>query len=1665
MKKTSLKKRILKIILPALILSVFIAQNTVFAGTFEGWLGQEVGSWFQTGDKGLSFVQYEGALAELSTEGYDSALVQSTDFREYILTIVNFALGFLGLIAVIIVIYGGVLYVTAGGEEENTQKGKKAIQYAVIGLLIVLGSFAFVNTVIRGAMGQEESGAGLSQTSGTVSGGFNAAAEQVRALALEIYGGYIYVAEVSEELKGIENDAGKDSMLPASNPPKTDVIAFLQSVKSKVSAIKSKAKPFSKTGAVAGDIVRKLEKDIDKVKAIKSPGKSECKQDQTADSWGEGIDNGMSSGDTIYQDCLAKEEADYYVAFNEKWTPLQEEYVGTKSGCPTTPTATLECLLKSVTTDYSVEFSRILVSLDQIYNTYANIDAVKTGGAGAYINLSGASGYGYEVGSVVLGSDGTSKTPVNSLTAGALGQIKNWVWGTKVEEVGALIAYGLENQSKLYETLKNLQFVQARLSADTVSGAAPLVVIFDTLGSIDPAGGTIDTTKIMWDLEGSYTLMELLNAEVENPEETGDVVCTTALVNANGDELIGKFSRRCIFNKPGNYQSAIKIKSNDELSFAPGVSVLSIKVTPPSTQIELTATPGTSTTEMKQVMHYDPDTGVLLTDKNRINFTSGDAKQGINLSAAGTGAESYRWTFDNGTMTDWSPGGETVEFPSQEPGEYQVILEVQNKLGVIDKKIFTIEISSIAASLNSDHPDGAKVNREVVFDASGSKSDKGKITNYSWSISTIKPDSITDQAIIDEIDSVYPGTIPFEEGADLSKFKHTFKFPIDYKVSVTVSDGASNVDTAYIEKFKVTSDPPVASFDFNIPSERQPGTVHLNGAKSYDPDGTDWLSYQWSITPDTYELVDSVEHGLDSITPQIKFLEKGDYEVTLKVVDQINQLEFDELKQTVPITNVLDVAWATDIETIFRLDDDGKAEASFEVLSEKAIAYEADFGDGSDEVQGDIQDGIEHVYTKAGKYKLTVTVYDEDDNDNVISINVFVASGDKPVAKVKILLNGNEIQDLSAPVKVTKADELQFDASDSINTDGTGRKLKYSWSFGDTKNSTKETAVHKYKELSPNDPGYYEIKLTVTDEEDAAKTASDEISIDVVNISPKFSNVIGIPHSRVKPFTTPVPVTLKVFGAEDEDGEIVKYRWWYFDVETPDEPIDMAITQSPTAQLTVGTNGKEGDVKVYGFGLEITDNDNIKYSNADDIEAGNISTVEVINGKNELPTADFTISSTTIFAGEEITFTSASKDLDGNIAKYYWDVEGDGFFNNEPSEEATLKYTYTEKNLEGFDVKLKVIDDKGGEAVSSAKKVYVDSKADAPKAAFKYEVIDGSNGMKVQFQNNSNADEDAGAEILSYSWDFDTASTLPSADSDGDGVKDNDKDANIKDPKRLFGEAGIYLVKLTIVDNQGNSDDVINEVKVPLANAPTAAFTYEIVAGKVKFTNKSLPDPNSSATIVKYQWDFDTASMLPTADGNGDSIKDNDNDSSTANPEHEYTATGKYTVKLTVFDDQSNEASVSKDVEFSIIDNVIANPPTGNGGLTGTGGLGGTPTGGNTGGGTVNPLPTGPFQAVLTTNPLPEADGIIYLKGEKGVVSFNFAQSIGAISNYSIDKNIYFDTDGNNVKTDDKDFNSPLPGTWTTNFEKVWGKIVVKLTITDINGNKSDTTIEIKFRD
>ena len=1059
-----MKNRQNKIIKIALIIgafaTLFSANMFVASADWQDDLKKAAKDMFTTNPQGQDFSQFKpGESLTLSNKGINPALTASSDVREFVLKVVNFALGFLGLIAVIIVIYGGVLYLTAAGEEENTGKAKKAIRFAVIGLVIVLGSFAFVNTVLKGIGGGTTGTGGVNGT-GKVIGvnygnSFNASAIQVQSIAKEIYSNFILFAQSAEEIKGIINDANKDSLNYAKNlVSKQDVLNFLFSEKEKISNIRGRVPQFSAAYVQTNALINKIETQTDSIKTIPEVL---VKYDQTAGSVSE-------CGDPTKDACVT-----YPKELFAKWTSIKTDINAKEND--------LSKLFAAIKTDYLDRLKNDYIpKLYAMKQTFANFASTQDAGADIVkLFKSMMSDYGYDDTHPTIYSPGSFLDKINTWDISSD--------ATSISEVTQLLIKILKEQIAFSDGLQSVQSVEAHLSANVVEGNGPLVVTFNVLDSVDPAGGSIVDKNIDWsNLNGSKSF-------TGTAVDVSDAVSCTSPIEK---ELYGPAYRQCTYKYPGTYVATVTIKSNDPSKFVPGISSLVIKVNPPTTKIDLQMS--IQGKKIPIMSYYE--NGILKNDKSIVGVTLNEAKKGIIFDASKTdNVDNFKWSFGAGKVSGTSDnavdndktGQQTVVFDTE--GKNIIKLDVMSKLGELDTKFFVLDVRNVAARIQVTPNENVFINRSIVIDGTLSSSSSGKIKAYEWKITKTSGE-------IKEMDL----GINENKSSFLYKFKEPGKYRVDLKVT-------GDLETVQAEPYALTveSQAPNAIYEYSIPDSSQPGVVNFNASKSFDPDGENpSLTYKWSINPDSKSGDNwSLMNGstLNDKNPIIKFRKKDDYKVTLRVSDSTTvgsglKEEYKEVTKTVSIKNVLDVSWGGSQATTAVVDSQGKATVNFLLASENAIAYEIKFGDG-DSSTGDIKDSkvIPHTYTKAGKYDVKATVYDENDNDNSVTKKIFIGGGDTPVAKMTVFVNGVEITDLSDQIKASKGDVITFDASESKNTDGTGRNLKYNWDFGDTSKSSNKSVTHIYKELSPADPGYFTVKLKLYDKDIPDKAVSDEIKM------------------------------------------------------------------------------------------------------------------------------------------------------------------------------------------------------------------------------------------------------------------------------------------------------------------------------------------------------------------------------------------------------------------------------------------------------------------------------------------------------------------------------------------------------------------------------------------
>ncbi|MFH0857700.1 MAG: hypothetical protein V1848_03055 [Candidatus Magasanikbacteria bacterium] len=83
-------------------------------------------------------------LTQVGTTG-----LGNEDIRATIGSIINVALGLLGVVALVIILFAGFEWMTAGGAEDKVASARKRMVAGVIGLAIILSSYALSTFVLK----------------------------------------------------------------------------------------------------------------------------------------------------------------------------------------------------------------------------------------------------------------------------------------------------------------------------------------------------------------------------------------------------------------------------------------------------------------------------------------------------------------------------------------------------------------------------------------------------------------------------------------------------------------------------------------------------------------------------------------------------------------------------------------------------------------------------------------------------------------------------------------------------------------------------------------------------------------------------------------------------------------------------------------------------------------------------------------------------------------------------------------------------------------------------------------------------------------------------------------------------------------------------------------------------------------------------------------------------------------------------------------------------------------------------------------------------------------------------------------------------------------------------------------------------------------------------
>jgi PKD repeat protein len=1521
-----------------------------------------------TSDKVIDFTEYSGELEGPDAAGYDDALTQNKSAREFIQTIVNFALSFLGLVATVVIIYGGVMYVASRGDEEMASKGKKTISYAAVGILIILGSFAIVNTLISAG------GGGVNDGLGTGSGGTTitdaGAAFDVDGVLHELtdvmtdyidtYDSYLYVTQevaymgsiemplivdvevkdgtlggaidaLGEAIAGTDNDYADQYELIDEN----DIDEYIDDLRESIGDIQTQVDSLSDTYESAQTLYDYLRSGgtfsglLEMLANIAAPqvnaAESEPRDENTL--------AGLGCSERVYSENTYRDIGLGATVYDTEVSQLDDNICGLIADIQT-----------AANSDYEEQVGDLLDRLTLL---------------SALFDTDGS-------------SVGSSLTAIKDAFEAAISELTTASTSINANTVRDLV----EAINDAYTLVQNIQFVAVQMTASATEGNAPLIVRFDILGTEDPSGETVEDEQIEWDLygDGSWTSLDVN-------------------IGPNASQINGFLgdATSTLYEEAGTYRARVRVLSQDP-NIAAGIATISIEVGAPQSILVLTAEAGGEPTYLADNRSFPA------IDQDAYKVTMTEAEEGISFDASestdgdgnANGIIFAEWDFGDNEIVSGSWDTYSAPPPHKygEEGAYDISLTITDQTGVEDRKYFKLYVASPAARLTA-FPESGIVGTIFKFDGTGSSTDIGTIISYQWSASL-------------------NGETYDLNNTSGNSISESFTRPGIYTVTLTVTDSSDVSDSTSVEVL-VESEAPEAIFETEIPNSNQPAIVEFDATESFDPDEGDTITYEWDFDGyegDDYEIL---EGSTSEAEVTIKYLAIDEYKAELKVCDQHEEKlqKCDETSGIIDITSLLDVDLEIEGENARHLNEDGESMVEFYAYSEHATGFEIDYGDGETDFTEIItrdQSTFTHTYESAGVFYATLTAYDEESKMNSITRRVYIAPGDSPIAVIDVTADGEDIgfgDSLTGTVNTL----FSFNAGNSVNVDGSMNTLNYSWNFGDGTTASQSNVTHKFEEHAT-----YTVTLTAKDKEEPAISDETTLQITIQGLDPEIRGITVTPQAAT--LETPLKVNVEV-DAVDNDGEINYVKGWYYDLEDSAEELGTVIAQTLSFTLTVNTKGEQGDKVEYGFAVEVTDDGNNTVSSFDELSTDEIPILEVTNGPNDSPVAAFNVDRTSVYIGEEVTFSSTSYDPDGEIIAYWWDIEGDGFYNNEQQEADSYTYEYIQAHMDGVDVQLKVEDDTGATAFSDPVTIYVDAITDPPEARF----LTNVDGTTVEFVNNSDIDEENGAQLQGIYWDFDLAT-----DSDGNGGTDDDFDSFEEEDSYTYPEMGTYEVKMTVSDNTGQIDTVTQEITVTDSSDPYASFSFDIDLKTVEFENRSTVDDANGAEVREYIWDFDAE-----IDSDGDGDPANDVDSSEENPSYTYEEYGDYEVMLTVTDTYGGTDSRTRTVE---VDDPLAG-----------------------------------VEALLTSVPTPNDLGQILVVDDPSEITLYYSAD-GGNGDYSftIDKNIFYDTDGDGIRDNDVDYEAETSGVWAADFYQSWGQIVIKLTATDEDTGDTDVaTLQVVF--
>jgi PKD repeat protein len=267
--------------------------------------------------------------------------------------------------------------------------------------------------------------------------------------------------------------------------------------------------------------------------------------------------------------------------------------------------------------------------------------------------------------------------------------------------------------------------------------------------------------------------------------------------------------------------------------------------------------------------------------------------------------------------------------------------------------------------------------------------------------------------------------------------------------------------------------PPLATFTVQPSTGDAPLEVAVDASESEDPDGV-IVNYDWDFGDDGRGSGREISHVYANV---------GKYTVRLTVRDNDGAQTSSSRTVTVrePPPNEAPVASFTATPT----EGNAPLEVRFDASASddpdgSIVSYSWNFDDGGAGT-GRV---LVHRFSNDGVYQVRLTVRDNQDAEDTATVTITVGSPPD---------NLPPVAEFSAdPTQGDAPLQVRFDASESTDPDGS--IANYSWDFDDGGAGAGRILLHRF-----DDAGEYDVRLTVTDNDDAQTSVTRRISVSMGN--------------------------------------------------------------------------------------------------------------------------------------------------------------------------------------------------------------------------------------------------------------------------------------------------------------------------------------------------------------------------------------------------------------------------------------------------------------------------------------------------------------------------------------------------------------------------------------